>query len=77
MNVCAVFPASPADRLNDNPSDRSIGETRVDDVDFTCGVVHPHQQYDGAPLKNAGIEAPIPIPRELTLMRASSVQRYP
>lgn len=34
---------------------------RVDDVDFTRGVVHPHQQYGGAALKTAGSEAPIPI----------------
>ena len=34
---------------------------RVDDVDFTRGVVHPHQQYGEAPLKTAGSEAPIPI----------------
>ena len=57
-----------------------ISETcglRVDDVDFTRGVVHPHQQYGGAPLKTVGSEAPIPIPRELTLMLAGSVQRYP
>lgn len=50
---------------------------RVDDVDFTRGVVHPHQQYGGAALKTAGSEAPIPIPRELTLLLAASVQRYP
>lgn len=50
---------------------------RVDDVDLTRGVVHPHQQYGGAALKTAGSEAPIPIPRELTLLLAASVQRYP
>jgi integrase len=50
---------------------------RVDDVDFTRGVVYPVAQYGGGPLKTAGSSAPIPIPRELALLLASSVQRHP
>jgi integrase len=50
---------------------------RVDDVDFTRGVVYPVQQYGGAPLKTTGSSAPNPIPRELALLLASSVSRHP
>jgi integrase len=50
---------------------------RVDDVDFTRGVVHPRMQYGGAPLKTAGSAAPIPIPRELTLLLSAAVARHP
>jgi integrase len=39
--------------------------------------VYPVQQYGGAPLKTTGSSAPIPIPRELALLLASSVQRHP
>ncbi|ORM37963.1 site-specific integrase [Williamsia sp. 1135] len=53
---------------------------RLDDVDFTRGVVHPHVQWgiDGVlPLKTEGSEAPVPVPRELTLLLSSSVQQWP
>ena len=50
---------------------------RVADVDFTRGVVHPVQQHGGRPLKTAGSCAPIPIPRDLALLLAASVHRYP
>jgi integrase len=49
---------------------------RVADVDFTRGVVHPVQQWDGAPLKTDGSSQPIPIPRDLALLLAASVQKY-
>jgi integrase len=49
---------------------------RVSDVDFMKGIVHPVQQRGGAPLKTAGSDAPIPIPRELTLLLSASVQRW-
>jgi integrase len=50
---------------------------RVDDVDFARGIVHPKQQWPDRPLKTAGSDAPIPIPRELTLLLAASVKAYP
>ena len=50
---------------------------RVDDVDFVRGVVHPVYQYGGLPLKTAGSAAPIPIPRELTLLLSAAVARHP
>jgi integrase len=50
---------------------------RLDVVDFTRGMAYPVQQYGGAPLKTAGSSAPIPIPRGLALLLASSVQRHP
>jgi integrase len=54
---------------------------RVADVDFMRGIVHPVQQWKrgagpGAPLKTAGSDAPIPIPRNLTLMLSASVARF-
>ena len=49
---------------------------RVTDVDFIRGVVHPKQQWPDKPLKTAGSAAPIPIPRELTLMLSASVQSF-
>jgi integrase len=49
---------------------------RVADVDFMHGVVHPKQQYGGGPLKTPGCDAPIPIPRDLSNLLASSVARY-
>jgi integrase len=49
---------------------------RVTDVDFMRGVITPAQQWGGAPLKSEGSAAPIPIPRDLALLLAASVQRY-
>jgi integrase len=49
---------------------------RVSDVDFMRGIVHPKQQPDGAPLKNDGSCAPIPIPRNVANTLAASVARY-
>jgi integrase len=55
---------------------------RIEDVDFTRGVVFPKVQWSqgqgwSAPLKTKGSNAPVPIPRELTLMLSSSVQQFP
>jgi integrase len=50
---------------------------RAADVDFTRGVVHPRMQYGGAPLKTDGSAAPIPVPRELTLLLSAAVARHP
>jgi integrase len=53
---------------------------RTEDVEFTRGVVHPKVQWgiEGVlPLKTEGSDAPIPIPRELTLLLSSSVQQWP
>jgi integrase len=57
-----------------------IGEAsglRVSDVDFMRGVVHPRQQWGGEPLKNAASDAPIPIPQDLALLLAKSVEKFP
>ncbi len=57
-----------------------IGEVaglRVADVDFIRGVVHPKQQWRDEPLKTTGSDAPVPIPRELTLLLAASVKQWP
>ena len=57
-----------------------IGEAcglRVADVDFMRGVVHPKQQWNGAPLKTDASDALIPIPRDLALLLAKSVERFP
>lgn len=57
-----------------------IGEAcglRVADVDFMRGVVHPKQQWNGAPLKNDASDAPVPIPQDLALMLAASVEKFP
>jgi hypothetical protein len=53
-----------------------VSGLRVADVDFMRGVVHPVQHYGGAPLKTDGSDQPIPIPRELALMVAASVDRF-
>jgi len=56
-----------------------VGEAaalRVADVDFIRGIVHPVQQFGGKPLKTEGSDQPVPIPRELTLLLAASVQTY-
>ena len=55
---------------------------RVEDVDFTRGVVFPKVQWSQdkgwlVPLKTKGSSAPVPIPRELTLMLSASVQQFP
>jgi integrase len=55
---------------------------RIEDVDFTRGVVFPKVQWTQAegwlaPLKTRGSSAPVPIPRELTLMLSASVQQFP
>ncbi len=49
---------------------------RVADVDFMRGIVFPKQQAGGKPLKTDGSSQPIPIPKDLALMLAASVQRY-
>lgn len=49
---------------------------RVADVDFVRGVVHPKQQEGGRPLKTESSDAPVPIPRELTLLLSASVKRF-
>jgi len=50
---------------------------RVADVDFTRGIVYPKQQWPGKPLKTDGSNQPIPIPHDLALLLAASVQKYP
>jgi integrase len=53
---------------------------RIEDVDFLRGVVFPKVQWSLAgptDLKTKGSSAPIPIPRELTLMLSASVQKFP
>jgi integrase len=57
-----------------------IGEAcglRVADVDFMRGIVHPKQQWNGAPLKTAACDAAIPIPQDLALLLAASVKKLP
>ena len=57
-----------------------VGEVsglRVADVDFTRGSVFPKVQWADEPLKTPGSSVRIPIPRELTLVLADSVARYP
>lgn len=46
----------------------------VADVDFMRGVITPSEQYGGAPLKSAASAANVPIPQELALDLAASVQ---
>lgn len=56
-----------------------IGEAcglRVSDVDFMRGIVHPKQQWGETPLKNAASDAPVPIPQDLALMLAKSVEKF-
>jgi integrase len=53
---------------------------RIEDVDFLRGAVHPKVQWSlsgPTDLKTKGSSAPIPIPRELTLMLSKSVQKFP
>jgi integrase len=54
-----------------------VSALRVSDVDFTRGVVHPAQQWPDEPLKTQGSDAAIPIPHDLALLLAASVQKYP
>ena len=54
-----------------------VSGLRVADVDFIRGVVHPVQQWPDEPLKTDGSDQPIPIPQDLALLLAASVQRYP
>lgn len=56
-----------------------VGEVsglRVSDVNFMVGIVHPKQQWKGAPLKTPASDAPIPIPQDLALMLSASVEKY-
>jgi integrase len=50
---------------------------RVADVDFLRGIVNPVQQWPGVELKTEGSTNPVPIPRDLTLLLAASVEKYP
>ena|SRR5271168_5217122 len=54
-----------------------VAGLRVTDVDFIRGVVHPKQQWPDKPLKTEGSDQPIPIPQDLALLLAASVQAYP
>jgi len=54
-----------------------VSATRLSDVDFTRGVVHPVRQWPEEPLKTPGSDAAIPIPRDLALLLAASVKKYP
>jgi integrase len=54
-----------------------VAALRVSDVDFIKGVVHPKRQWPDKPLKTAGSDQPIPIPRDLGLLLAASVRKYP
>lgn len=49
---------------------------RVEDVDFMRGVVRPVIQYPSDPLKSETSRTPVPIPEQLSLELAASVQRY-
>ncbi len=54
-----------------------VSALRLSDVDFTRGVVHPVRQWPEEPLKTPGSDAAIPIPRDLALLLAASVKKYP
>ncbi len=59
-----------------------IGEAvalRIEDVDFTRGIVYPKVQWSASgpvPLKTKGSSAPVPVPRELTLLLSESVRQF-
>ena len=53
-----------------------VSGLRLEDVDFTRGIVHPRQQWPGKPLKTKASEAPIPVPGELTLLLSEFAQAY-
>ncbi len=50
---------------------------RVADVDFMRGIVSPALQYPAEPLKTETSRMAVPIPAELALDLAASVQRWP
>jgi integrase len=57
-----------------------VGEVsglRLSDVNFMLGIVHPKQQWAGAPLKTPASDAPVSIDQDLSLMLSASVQKYP
>ncbi|WP_172651134.1 tyrosine-type recombinase/integrase [Rhodococcus opacus] len=54
-----------------------VSALKVSDVDFVRGVVFPKRQWPDEPLKTKGSSAPIPVPRELTLMLSASLQQWP
>ncbi|MBF6298030.1 site-specific integrase [Nocardia amamiensis] len=54
-----------------------VSQLKVVDVDFIRGIVHPKQQWKDRPLKTKASDAPIPIPRELTLLLSASVEKFP
>ena len=54
-----------------------VSGLRVSDVDFTRGIVHPVQQWGEKPLKTDGSDAKLPIPQDLALLLAASVQKWP
>jgi integrase len=54
-----------------------VSGLRVADVDFLRGVVNPEQQWPGVDLKTEGSKNPVPIPRDLTLLLAASLEKYP
>lgn len=54
-----------------------VSVLRTSDVDFARRVVHPVRQWPDEPLKTAGSDAPIPVPRDLTLLLSASVQSWP
>lgn len=49
---------------------------RVSDVDFMRGIVSPAIQYPDEPLKSETSRTPVPIPSDLSLLLASSVERF-
>jgi integrase len=56
-----------------------VGEVsglRVSDVNFMVGIVHPKQQWRGAPLKTAASDAPVPVPQDLALLLSASVAKF-
>lgn len=53
-----------------------VAALRVEDVDFMRGIVNPVIQYRNEPLKTAMSRTPIPIPQDLALELAASVQTW-
>lgn len=49
---------------------------RVSDVDFMRGIVAPVIQYPAEPLKSDTSKTPVPIPHDLALELAASVQKW-
>ncbi|MCX4095348.1 tyrosine-type recombinase/integrase [Nocardia sp. alder85J] len=54
-----------------------VGGLRREDVDFMRGIVHPHQQWGGGPLKTRASEAPIPVPNDLALLLSAALRKFP